>query len=98
MLQAGRGGALTGTFNFYAIPRNPGVPSGSFTMNGTYSATGMRLIRGQWISQPFGYIMADLTAGPPARSGTLLRGTVPTPGLGRCQRFTVTKSASSGSG
>jgi WD40 repeat protein len=96
--QAGRGGSLTATFNFYAVPHNPGVPSGSFTMTGTYSAAGVRLSRSQWISQPFGYIMTNLRAGLPTKGGTVLRGSVRTPGLPTCKTFAVTKSASSGSG
>ena len=91
-------GTLTATFNFYAVPSNLGVPSGSFTMTGTYSATGIKLNRSRWIHQPYRYIMADLRAGPPANGGTVLRGTVSTPGLHGCSTFDVTKSPSSGSG
>jgi WD40 repeat protein len=91
-------GILTATFSFYAIPPNLGVPSGSFTMTGTYSAAGIRLNRSRWITQPPGYIMGDLKAGLPTNGGTVLRGTISTPPRTGCSTFDVTKSPSSGSG
>jgi WD40 repeat protein len=93
------GGTLTAAFNFYAVPHHPSI-QGSFTMTGTYSAAGVDLSRSQWISisQPFEYIMVDLSAGLPAKGGTVLSGHVATPGLNVCTTFAVTKSASSGSG
>jgi len=89
-MQAAPDGTLTAVFNFYAVPDNPGVPSGSFTMTGTYSAVGVDLTHSHWISQPPGYLMVDLTAGPPSEGGTLLSGNVtgPVPG---CTIFIVTK-------
>lgn len=89
-IDAAPGGALTATFNFYALPDNPGVPSGSFTMTGTYSAAGVNLTPGQWISQPAGWEMVDLSSGPPVQNGTVLAGSVTTPG---CSTFTVTRGS-----
>jgi hypothetical protein len=88
VIQAVPDGTLTATFNFYAVPDNPGVPSGSFTMTGTYSAAGVALTHDQWISQPAGYEMVDLSSGPPIQDGTVLAGSVTTPG---CSTFTVTR-------
>ena len=90
-IQQASGGALTATFNFYAVPANPGVPSGSFTMTGTYSKTGMRLTHGHWIRQPAGYEMVDLSAPPPGNGGDRLSGTVTTSG---CTTFALTRSTS----
>jgi hypothetical protein len=89
VIHAGPNGALTATFNFYAIPGNPGVPSGSFTTTGTYSAAGLDLRQGHWISRPAGYSMLNLNAGPPAKGGTKLNGNVLYTG---CTTFTVTRS------
>lgn len=98
VIQAAPGGTLRAVFNFYAVPQNRSVPSGSFTMTGTYSAAGVHLFRSRWITQPTGYIMTNLSADPPAGGGTRLTGTVTTPGMTGCTVFAVTKSPSSGSG
>jgi eukaryotic-like serine/threonine-protein kinase len=88
-IQATAGGALTATFNFYAVPANPGVSSGSFTMTGTSSHSGVHLTYGHWIKEPAGYMMVDLSAPPASNGGALLSGTVTTPG---CTTFSVKKS------
>jgi eukaryotic-like serine/threonine-protein kinase len=90
VVRAARDGTLTGTFSFYALPANPGVPSGEYTITGTYSATKTDMRPGRWIKQPSGYFVVGLTAGPPADNGTLLRGTVPATG---CSTFSVTKQS-----
>lgn len=88
VIQATPDGTLTATFSFYAVPDNPGVPSGSYTMTGTYSAAGVNLTPDQWISQPPGWEMVGLSSGPPVQDGTVLDGNVTTPG---CSTFTVTR-------
>ena len=89
VVRTARDGTLTGTFSFYALPANPGVPSGEGTITGTYSATRTDIRPGRWIRQPPGYVLVGLIAGPPADNGTLLRGRVTNPG---CSTFSVTKS------
>jgi hypothetical protein len=89
VVRAARDGTLTGTFSFYALPANPGVPSGEGTITGTYSATRTDIRPGRWIRQPPGYVLVGLIAGAPADNGTLLRGRVSNPG---CSTFSVTKS------
>jgi eukaryotic-like serine/threonine-protein kinase len=89
VVRAAQDGTLTGTFSFYALPANPGVPSGEGTITGTYSATRTDIRPGRWIRQPPGYVLVGLIAGPPADNGTLLRGRVSNPG---CSTFSVTKS------
>ena len=88
-IQATAGGALTATFNFYAVPANPRVSSGSFTMTGTSSHSGVHLTHGHWIKEPAGYMTVDLSAPPVSNGGALLSGTVTTPG---CTTFSVKKS------
>ncbi len=89
VVRAAPDGTLTGTFSFYALPANPGVPSGEGTITGTYSATRTDIRPGRWIRQPPGYVLVGLIAGPPADNGTLLRGRVSNAG---CSTFSVTKS------
>ena len=91
VIRAAPDGTLTGTFSFYALPANPGVPSGEGTITGTYSATRTDIVPGHWIRQPPGYVLVGLIAGPPADNGTLLRGRVSNPGPG-CSTFSVTKA------
>lgn len=88
VIQAAAGGTLTATFNFFAVASNPSVPSGSYTMTGTYSSAGVKLTQKQWISQPSGYEMVDIAAGPPGRGDTVLNGTITSCGT----PFTLTKS------
>jgi serine/threonine-protein kinase len=87
-IQAAPGGSATAIFNFYAVPSNPGVPSGEFTMTGTYSANGMHLGTGHWIKQPAGYEMAGLDAGPLTNGGKTLSGNVAN---AACTTFTASK-------
>ena len=88
VIQAVAGGALTATFNFSAVPSNPSVPTGSYTMTGTYSSAGVALTGDQWISQPSGYDMVDISASLPSQGGTTLNGTVTSCGT----NFTLTRS------
>ncbi len=89
VIDAAPGGTLIARFDFYAIRGNPGVPSGSFMMAGTYSARGLELTPDYWIIQPPDYPMVGLHAGPPSKGDTILNGDVPNPG---CTMFTVTRS------
>lgn len=54
--------ALVADFSFYAHPENPYVPSGSYTMRGSFNAaTNEMLLKGEeWDFQPYGYEMVDL--------------------------------------
>jgi len=90
LIHAAPDGTLTARFDFYAVPGNPDVPSGSFTMAGTYSAAGLDLTPDYWISQPPGYSMVGLNSGPPAKGDRILNGDVSYPG---CTTFTITRSS-----
>jgi hypothetical protein len=89
-VQAAPGGSATATFSFYALPSNPGVPSGEFAMNGTYSASGMKLSPGQWINQPAGYETAGLDARPLTGNGKTLSGIITD---SACTTFTAGKAS-----
>lgn len=87
-VSAGTDDKLTGRFSFYAVPANPGVPAGSYTMTGTYYPGGSFSLTGQtWINQPPGFEQVDLT-GTIQAGGTELAGTVPQCG----SAFTLSKS------
>ena len=88
-IQAAPAGSATATFDFYALPSNPGVPTGEFTMTGTYTATGIKLSPGHWVTQPAGYEMVSLTGSPLTGNRKTLSGSVAGP---PCTTFTVTKA------
>jgi hypothetical protein len=50
-------GQVSAVFEFYAHPDNPGVPSGSYRMAGTYEDGRLALEGTEWIEQPPGYVM-----------------------------------------
>lgn len=70
----GRAEAL---FHFYAVPENPGVPTGCFLQSGSYNpATGRVTLRGgRWLLQPDGYVTVGFT-GQLDGAGRLLTGKV----------------------
>lgn len=57
-------GVVSATYEFYAAPENPGVPSGSFRMTGTYEDGRLALQGSEWIEQPPGYVMVDYESNP----------------------------------
>jgi hypothetical protein len=57
-------GVVSATYEFYAVPENPGVPTGSFRMTGTYDAGKLSLQGSEWIDQPPGYLMVDYVSNP----------------------------------
>jgi len=89
-ITAGANGQATAIFNFYAVSSNPSVPSGEFTMTGTYSANGISLNPGHWIKQPANYEMAGLNAGPLVNDGGTLTGVVTN---SACTTFTANKAS-----
>ena len=88
-INANADGKLTATFSFFAVPSNPGVPSGDFTMTGSFTAKGENFPMGHWIHQPASYEMVNLSAGPPANGGTVINGNVSSTG---CSTFSVKKA------
>jgi len=88
-MQAGSGGRINARFNFYAVPSNPGVPSGSYTMTGSSSAKGVVLTPDHWISEPPGYEMVALSGHLAPGNQNVLAGQVTTSG---CGTFSVQRS------
>jgi hypothetical protein len=76
VIQPGTGNRLGATFNFYAVPSNPSVPSGSFAMTGFFDPAGVFLDQDHWIKQPPGYGMVNLAGNPPSTAGRTLNGSV----------------------
>jgi hypothetical protein len=80
------GDAVRGTFAFAALPENPTVPSGAYTLTGT-SATADRdevivtMVPGQWLDQPAGYVMVGFTARTDRERRTM-RGSIDDAGCG----------------
>src|SRR5579859_6017201 len=88
-MQPGSDGRMNATFNFYAVPRNPGVPSGSFAMTGSYSGKGVVLTPDHWISEPPGYEMVGLSGHLAPGNQNELEGQITTSG---CGAFSIHKS------
>jgi hypothetical protein len=72
-------------FSFFAVPENPGVPSGEFEMTGRPGPQGdhLQLFPSAWITRPPGYVMVELDGDYDESSGAY-SGRVLAPG---CTRF-----------
>lgn len=77
---------LWARLDFYAVPSNPGVPSGSYLMRVIYTEGVANFSAERWITQPEGYQMANLTARPRADRPNDLDGRVRLP---RCTTFAL---------
>lgn len=68
--------SLEATFMFRASEKNPGVPSGAYTLIGEIRADhSFELAPSQWIDRPMGYIMVGM-AGDVDGAGTSMRGRI----------------------
>lgn len=57
-----RSGSLPAVVEFFPLPENPGVKSGSYTLRGSV-VDGRLVLRAQrWIDRPEGYVMVDFVA------------------------------------
>lgn len=76
----GSGGAdVAAVFRFYAVPENPTVPSGSYTLTGVVRGDGaIDLVPERWIEQPHGYVMVGMTGVLDAATG-VMRGAITNP-------------------
>ncbi|SHN47088.1 hypothetical protein [Cryptosporangium aurantiacum] len=84
----GQDSALTATFEFYPTSSNPNVEKGSYKMGGNVTDGRLALIGTDWIEQPAGYEMVDLSSSD--FSGTTMNGTID--GAPGCTTFSVTRS------
>lgn len=76
----GSGGVeVRATFNFYAVPENPSVPSGSYTLTGAVRSDGtIELVPERWLSRPAGYEMVGMSGRLDHATG-IMRGAIPFP-------------------
>jgi hypothetical protein len=86
-IRQGMGAAVEAVFHFYAVPQNPGVPTGCFRMQG-HLDPGTREFSltsddGQWIVRPYGYIVVNFL-GRLGADGRSMQGFVEGPG---CTQF-----------
>jgi len=80
-------GKLKATFEFYAVPSNPGVPTGSAAMTGTVSGTKMTMRWQKWLVQPPSYVAVGFS-GSVRDAGATLSGTITASG---CSTFHLTR-------
>ncbi|MFD2091177.1 esterase/lipase family protein [Blastococcus deserti] len=86
-------GAVSADFTFFAVPSNPAVPSGHFTMTGSHSAAELRLIEDRWVTRPDNsWLMVDLTAPLPLKASMDLQGQV-TGSAPACTTFSMRKTS-----
>jgi hypothetical protein len=68
------GEKLEGTFDFYEVPENPGVPTGSAKVVGAVAAGVLTVRSTEWIKQPSGYVLVGLkTTLPVEANGSVAR-------------------------
>ena len=76
---------VSATFTFYALPENPRVPTGSYTMTGVLSPSSevVSLVPERWVQQPPGYVMVAMSGTFDVSAG-VMRGRIDGPG---CTEF-----------
>lgn len=78
-LSGGSGAEVAAVFHFYALPENPTVPTGSYTLRGVVRGDGtIDLLPERWIEQPYGYVMVGMT-GVLDRVSGVMRGRIAAP-------------------
>ncbi|NIJ14109.1 hypothetical protein FHU38_004453 [Saccharomonospora amisosensis] len=85
-ISAPEGDTVEAVFRFFPLPGQPQNPSGSFSMRGRNTETGLVFAQQEWIEQPDGYVMVDL--GVASVEGDTMTGRVAGPG---CADFTVAR-------
>ncbi|WP_433179877.1 protein kinase domain-containing protein [Actinoallomurus sp. CA-150999] len=83
-------GGVEATFNFSANPSNPSVPSGSYTMQGTFVSRHLELRGERWINRPGAYEMVGLSADVPEDRPSRISGSV-VADTGGCTSFSVNR-------
>lgn len=67
---------VSAIFRFYAVPENPGVPTGSFTLRGVIRGDGtIDLVPERWLERPDRYLMVGMT-GVLDRASGVMRGRI----------------------
>jgi hypothetical protein len=85
---------LHGKFEFFPIPENPTVSTGTFAMKGSYSGRRVVLAGGEWIHRPPNYDTVGLS-GELSEDGTSFDGRVTHP---VCSDFSLRRSHASAPG
>lgn len=87
-IEAPKGDTVTGVVDFYPLPENPGVATGSYSIEGTITADGIRFRPGDWIEEALGYVMVPLDVVGPVE-GEQMSGDMVAP---ECGGFSVRKA------
>jgi hypothetical protein len=74
-MEAQPGGVVSGTFEFFPVPENPRVPTGSYKVKGSVSGRKVALAGAEWIQQPPGYATVGL-AGDVSSDGDTYAGKI----------------------
>jgi hypothetical protein len=83
--------SVSAIFHFHKTPNNPGLPSGSYAMSGTFETKTRAIKLGgvNWIDRPAGYDMVPLN-GVISEDGHQLTGRIE---FQDCQTFTLTRTS-----
>lgn len=86
-IRQGVGTAVEAVFHFYAVPQNPGVPTGCFKMSGRLDPNTREFVlesdESRWLVRPPDYVVVNFH-GILGRNGRSMRGRVEGPG---CTQF-----------
>ena len=85
-------GVVNATFNFYPLPENPSVPTGSFLMEGSYGENGNLILNGtDWLEQPTGYRTVNLEGQVSNNFSTFSGQVTSSTGAAGCTTFSLSK-------
>jgi hypothetical protein len=100
-VEASASGKLTAFADFYPVPSNPDVPSGSVLWTGSYNAKGVTFTPVKWLVEPPGYEMVGLSGATPGSKGVnTFRGSISNSACGTflLHRPTVTPDEATATG
>lgn len=89
-LEAAAGNGVTAKADFVGAADNPDVPAGSYTLEGSWIDGGINLHAVEWVKQPPGYIMVDLSTNPDLAIGPdTIGGSIDDP---TCEQFLLDRA------
>jgi hypothetical protein len=84
------GNEMEAVFDFYAYSGNPDVPSGRYSLTGAWEDNAIHLTAEEWIEQPPGYLMVDISTNPDLAIGPdRIAGSVDDPS---CEQFILERA------
>ena len=90
-MEAAVGNGVKATFDFVGAEDNPEVPAGSYTLEGSWVDGGINLHGVEWVEQPPGYMMVDLSTTPELAIGPdRIAGSIDDPS---CEQFIMDRAA-----